>query len=88
MNSPDPGTARNADEHAGAESARPSTTGPPRWVKVSGVVVIALVLIFVILQLTGIGGNHGPGRHVSTSSLGDLAALSFVIVRGVHWPWP
>jgi hypothetical protein len=38
----------------------PST---PRWVKVSGIIVITLVLLFIILKLTGIGGNHGPGRH-------------------------
>jgi hypothetical protein len=38
----------------------PST---PRWVKVSGIIVITLVLLLIILKLTGIGGNHGPGRH-------------------------
>jgi hypothetical protein len=37
--------------------------GTPRWVKVSGIIIIALVLLFVILQLTGVGGNHGPGMH-------------------------
>jgi len=39
----------------------PST---PRWVKVSGIIVITLVLLFIILKLTGIGGNHGPSRHI------------------------
>ncbi len=42
----------------------PST---PRWVKVSGIIIIALVLLFIILKLTGIAGNHGPGRHFSTA---------------------
>lgn len=37
----------------------------PRWVKVSALVVGLLVLLFVILRLTGVGGEHGPGRHVS-----------------------
>lgn len=37
--------------------------GMPRWLKVSLMVVAALVLLFVILQLTGVGGQHGPGRH-------------------------
>jgi hypothetical protein len=41
----------------------PPTT--PRWVKVSGIIVITLVLLVVIMKLTGIGGNHGPGRHLS-----------------------
>jgi hypothetical protein len=41
---------------------RPPST--PRWVKVSGIIVGVLVLVFVILQLTGVGpgaGGHGPG---------------------------
>ena len=37
----------------------------PRWVKVSAIVVGVLVLLFLVLQLMGIGGEHGPGRHVS-----------------------
>jgi hypothetical protein len=37
-------------------------TGTPRWVKVAGIVALALVLLFVVLILTGRGG-HGPGRH-------------------------
>ena len=40
-----------------------STTGAPRWVKVSGVIVLVLVVLFVVLKLTGLGGEHGPGRH-------------------------
>ena len=48
-----------------------SDTGPdtppgmPRWVKVAAIVVGVLFLLFVVLQLTGIGGEHGPGRHMS-----------------------
>lgn len=45
---------------------RPPST--PRWVKVSGIIVITLVLLFFILKLTGIGGNHGPGRHMQSDS--------------------
>ena len=37
----------------------------PRWVKVAWITVGLLVLLFVVLQLTGIGGEHGPGRHMS-----------------------
>jgi hypothetical protein len=33
----------------------------PRWVKVSALVVIGLVLMFVISELLGV--KHGPGRH-------------------------
>ena len=43
--------------------------GMPRWVKVSLLVVAALVLIFIILKLTVAGGEHGPGRHQAGASL-------------------
>lgn len=35
----------------------------PRWVKVSAIVVGIVILVFLITQLTGTGGQHGPGRH-------------------------
>jgi hypothetical protein len=38
------------------------TTGTPRWVKVFGIVALALVVLIVIVLVTGHGG-HGPGRH-------------------------
>lgn len=37
----------------------------PRWVKVSGIVLGVVVLVLVVLILTGVGGEHGPGRHQS-----------------------
>ena len=37
----------------------------PRWVKTAAIVVGLLILIFVVLQLTGVGGKHGPGQHMS-----------------------
>ena len=36
--------------------------GMPRWVKVSGIIAIVLVLLFVILHLTG-NSLGGPGGH-------------------------
>lgn len=42
--------------------------GTPRWVKVFGIVVLVLVLMAVIIMATGVGGEHGPGRHVSSGS--------------------
>ena len=45
----------------------PSYPGAPRWVKVSGIIVIVLALLVVIAIFTGIGGPHGPGRHLSAS---------------------
>lgn len=43
----------------------------PRWVKVSLIVAAVLVLLLVAGMLIG-GGQHGPGRHLS--STGGLAA--------------
>jgi hypothetical protein len=52
-----------------------------RWVKVSLIIVTVLVLVFVALRLAGVGGDHGPGRHVPggggsrpTSGVTDTAA--------------
>ncbi|HET9139074.1 hypothetical protein [Actinophytocola sp.] len=48
-------------------SSDPTTGTPPRvprWVVVSGTVVGVLVLVFIVVQLTGLGGQHGPGRHL------------------------
>jgi hypothetical protein len=42
----------------------------PRWLKVSAIIVGALVLLFVVLKLLGVGGGmggmggHGPSRHL------------------------
>lgn len=40
---------------------RESPPGTPRWVKVFGIIVIVLVLLFIILHITGGGlGGHTP----------------------------
>jgi hypothetical protein len=43
------------------------TYSTPRWVKVSGIIAIVLVLLVVIMMFVS-GGNHGPGRHLSSST--------------------
>jgi hypothetical protein len=48
----------------------PPYPGTPRWVKVSGIVAIGLVLLVVIILVTGIGGPHGPGRHIRSGDAG------------------
>lgn len=43
---------------------KPRPEGPPgipRWVKIFGAVLAAIILVVLILML--LGGNHGPGRH-------------------------
>jgi hypothetical protein len=63
------------------ESAdRGPTTGPPRWVKVSGIIALALVLVVLIVLLTG--DNHGPDRHQSSRSHGDPQASVATAAHG------
>lgn len=38
-------------------------SGTPRWVKVFGIIGIAVIALIVVLMFAG-GGQHGPGRHV------------------------
>jgi hypothetical protein len=52
--------SRKLSQMADPPADRGSTTRTPLWVKVFGVIALALVVLFVILILTG---GHGPGRH-------------------------
>jgi hypothetical protein len=54
--------------------------GMPRWVKVSLIIVLALVLLVVVAQVTGIAGEHGPGRHGG----GDATPSSVPAGDGSH----
>ena len=47
---------------------RPPYPGTPRWVKVFGIIGIVLVLLVVIIMFAGVGGEHGPGRHVPSGA--------------------
>jgi hypothetical protein len=47
-------------------SDRGSTPSTPRWVKVFGIIGIVVILLVVIMLATGLGGQHGPGRHNPT----------------------
>jgi hypothetical protein len=54
---------------------RDPTAGAPRWIKVSGIIAIAVILLLLIALLAG--GNHGPDRHRSSRALGGpLPSLS------------
>jgi hypothetical protein len=44
-------------------AGRGSTTRMPRWVKIFLIIGLLLVLLFVVGKVTGVGGEHGPGRH-------------------------
>ena len=73
-----PVPAHDPDSDAGTHRASSTSTPPrtPRWVKVSGIILAVLVLVFVAVALFGGGpGGHGPGRHTSSDSPDGPAPL-------------
>lgn len=58
-----------SDDHNGPR-VRPGDSpaeGVPRWVKLFGVAGLVLTLLLVVKLLAG--ENHGPGRHIPSTSL-------------------
>jgi hypothetical protein len=49
-------------DDANADDAGQGTAGTPRWVKVSAIVALVVVLLLVVAMV--FGGEHGPGRHL------------------------
>jgi hypothetical protein len=72
---------RSGDDATGPKRGPAPRSAPPktpRWVKVSAIIVGALLLLAVIVKLTG-AGDHGPGRHTGadvTPSAGVVAAYA------------
>lgn len=53
-------------EDPGSAAQQADATAPPRlprWVKVSAIIIGVLVVLLVVVQLTGVAGDHGPGQH-------------------------
>jgi hypothetical protein len=57
----DPPLSPETDDATGLRPGGEPTAGMPRWVKVSLIIAIVLVLALVISFLAGVG--HGPGLH-------------------------
>lgn len=55
-------------------------SGPPRWVKVFGLVALALLLFLLVAQFA-LGGSHGPGRHSGLPAVERGAQSSILIHR-------
>jgi hypothetical protein len=62
---------------------RESPPSTPRWVKVFVIIALVLVLLFVVIMFTGIGGEHGPGRHMPS---GDASGYIPPIEQEVQQP--
>lgn len=58
--------------------------GTPRWVKAAGIVLLVLVLLAIGLVALGIGGDHGPGRHLRSTSGEPPADLGHATAGGDH----
>jgi hypothetical protein len=52
-----------------AEPPNQPAPGTPRWVKVSALVALIVLILFVVALVVG-GGEHGPGRHASRNHSG------------------
>jgi hypothetical protein len=73
----------NDVEHQSGEASRPAdaspetkmrwTAGVPRWVKVFVITALGLALLMVVVMLVS-GGQHGPGRHLSSAKF-DAPAM-------------
>jgi hypothetical protein len=57
------------------ESKTSAPPGIPRWLKISGIIVIVLILLVAIIFAFDIGGQHGPdqfgpGQHGPSGDAG------------------
>ena len=58
--------------------------GIPTWVKVSGIVALVVILLVVVVMVAGVGGDHGPGRHSSSSGSGRNFDRQFIDMMVPH----
>lgn len=75
---PNPTPGRPDDTSPETDGSSPP--GMPRWLKMSGIIVLVVILLVVIIQLV-VGGQHGPGLHTPSGADGDLPTASFTLVH-------
>lgn len=79
----DPPPYPGARDDTGVRPDRGSTISTPRWVKLSGIIVVILALLVAGLMLFGDRlGGHGPGRHTP----GADTSLPSVTEHGMQLP--
>ncbi|MDT9698387.1 hypothetical protein [Streptomyces sp. P17] len=59
----DPSQEPDTRDKTGGAPGRNPAVGVPRWVKVSALIAVVVVLLFVVVLLVKGPGDHGPGRH-------------------------
>ncbi len=63
---------RGTDEEAGGMPEQESPPGIPGWVKLSGLIVVVLILLAITASFI-LGIEHGPGLHGSVDVRPDSA---------------
>ena len=53
------------DQRSPEGTADAGGTATPRWVKISAAIAVLVLVLIVVLVITGLGGEHGPGRHAA-----------------------
>ena len=86
----DPTASPDAGADVGpARTSDAGYPGTPRWVKLSGIVVLILVLL-VVGAMVALGGQHGPGRHLPAGAPGgpgsETASAAWPGAAGVTLP--
>ena len=51
----------------------------PRWVKITGLIVLGAVILLALVLVTGIGGEHGPRRHLSPTGDHSSPSITYQI---------
>ena len=71
-------SSNQAEEETHMADLPPYST--PRWVKIAGIIALVLVLLVGIILVTGVGGAHGPRRHMPSGGGGDPPPSSVIVV--------
>ncbi|MFG2271044.1 hypothetical protein ACGFNY_14990 [Streptomyces chartreusis] len=73
----DPSQERGTRDEVGDAPGLAPSAGLPRWVKLSGLVALALAVVVAVMLLVMGPGGHGPGRHFGGQApLGGVTAAT------------